>query len=141
MPQIALSDLMGSATGAMACVVASVAVALAACPRGARASSLARTSSVYATWRLMVLPSLVAVVHVMAIAASIVASVCSALLGFYRFALAVMFAIAMAFVGVHAATAAVRGAAIRALSRRNAVRLSWRNTAFMDSEVRDFFDR
>ena len=85
----------------------------------------------------------------MAIAAFIVGSICVALVGSYRYvemltrciymvpltrppllrlAIAAMFAIAMALVGAHVATAAARGAAVRVLSRRNAGKLSWRKT-------------
>lgn len=48
----------------------------------------------------------------------------------HRLALVAMFAIAMAFVGAHLATAAARGAAVRVLSHRNTVRLSWKRTVF-----------
>jgi hypothetical protein len=96
----------------------------------------------------MVLPSLVAEIHSMAIAAFIVGSICLALVGSYRYvetltrciymvsltctplprlAIAAIFAIAMAFVGEGVATALVRGAAARALSRRNAGKLSWKS--------------
>jgi hypothetical protein len=47
-----------------------------------------------------------------------------------RLGLAEMFAIAIAFVGAHVATASPRVAAVRVLSRRNAGKLSWRRTAF-----------
>ena len=47
-----------------------------------------------------------------------------------RLALAAIFAIAMAFVEAHVATAAARGLAVHVLSRRNTGKLSWRNTAF-----------
>lgn len=63
----------------------------------------------------------------MAVAAFIVGSVCLALLGSYRLAVAVKLAIAITFVGVHVATAAARGAALRVLSHRNTGKLSWRN--------------
>jgi hypothetical protein len=45
-----------------------------------------------------------------------------------RLALVAMFAIAIAFVGAHVATAAARGCAVRVLSRKNAGKLSWRRT-------------
>jgi hypothetical protein len=85
----------------------------------------------------------------MAVAAFIVASVCLALLGSYRYvetsircvymipltrpsllrlAVAAKLAIAITFVEAHVATAAARGAALRVLSRRNTGKLSWRNT-------------
>ena len=100
----------------------------------------------------MVLPSLVAVIQSMAIAAFIVGSICLALLGSYRYvetltrciymvpltrplprlAIAPTFAIAMAFVGKGVGTALVRGAAARALSRRNAGKLSWRSVVSSD---------
>jgi hypothetical protein len=97
----------------------------------------------------MVLLSLVAVIHSMAIAALSVGSICLALLGSYRyvetltrciytvpltrlplvrFPLGAILAIAMALVGAHVVTAAARGAAVLVLSRRNTGKLSWRRT-------------
>ena len=98
----------------------------------------------------------------MAIAAFIVGSICLALVGSYRYvetltrciymvsltctplprlAIAAIFAIAMAFVGEGVATALVRGAAPRALSRRNAGKLSWRSSVSKvtrDNQFRNF---
>jgi hypothetical protein len=110
---------------------------------------MAKTSSVYAVCKPRALLSLVAVIYSMAIAAFIRGSICAALVGSYRYvetltrciyvvpltrplllrlAVAARFAIAIAFVGAHVATASARGAAARVLSRRNTGKLSWRST-------------